>query len=75
MQPEELKAVFDQQASGYDEQWVRMAPIRDGLHFHLEFIFADVPANARILCVGAGARFAVWLGSLGDWEVSSHANS
>lgn len=51
---EELKAVFDQQASGYDKQWARMAPIRDGLHFLLESIFADLPADARILCVGAG---------------------
>jgi tRNA (cmo5U34)-methyltransferase len=54
MQREELKAVFDQQAPGYDKQWARMAPIRDGLHFLLESIFADLPADARILCVGAG---------------------
>lgn len=54
MQKEELKEVFDQQASGYDKQWARMAPIRDGLHFLLESIFADLPADARILCVGAG---------------------
>ncbi len=54
MQREELKTVFDQQASGYDKQWARMAPIRDGLHFMLESIFADLPADARILCVGAG---------------------
>lgn len=54
MRREELKAVFDQQASGYDKQWARMAPIRDGLQFLLESIFADLPADARILCVGAG---------------------
>lgn len=54
MQREEIKAVFDQQASGYDKQWARMAPIRDGLHFLLESIFVDLPADARILCVGAG---------------------
>lgn len=54
MHSEELKAVFDQQASGYDKQWVRMAPIRDGLYFLLESIFADLPADARILCVGVG---------------------
>ena len=54
MQREELKSVFDQQAAGYDKQWARMAPIRDGLHFLLESIFADLPADARILCVGAG---------------------
>lgn len=54
MHSEELKAVFDQQASGYDKQWARMASIRDGLYFLLESVFADLPANARILCVGAG---------------------
>lgn len=54
MRSEELKAVFDQQASGYDKQWARMAPIRDCLHFLLESIFAELPADARILCVGAG---------------------
>ena len=54
MRREELKAVFEQQAAGYEKQWARMAPIRDGLHFVLESIFADLPADARILCVGAG---------------------
>jgi tRNA (cmo5U34)-methyltransferase len=54
MQKEELKALFDKQAAGYDKQWARMSPIRDGLHFLLESIFADLPADARILCVGAG---------------------
>jgi hypothetical protein len=56
MQREELKAVFDQQAPGYDKQWARMAPIRDGLHFLLESVFAGLPADARILCVGVGSE-------------------
>jgi len=54
MRSEELKAVFDKQASGYEKQWERMAPIRDCLHFILESIFVDLPENARILCVGVG---------------------
>ena len=54
MQREEIKAIFDQQAAGYDKQWARMAPIRDCLYFLLAPIFADLPAEARILCVGAG---------------------
>ncbi len=54
MRSDELKAVFDQQASGYDQQWAKMAPIRDGLYYLLKFVFADLPADARILCVGAG---------------------
>jgi len=51
---DELKAVFDQQASGYDQQWARMAPISDGLHFLLESVFAELPEEARILSVGVG---------------------
>ena len=54
MRSEELKAIFDRQAPGYDKQWARMAPIRDGLHLVLESIFAGLPADARILCVGVG---------------------
>jgi tRNA (cmo5U34)-methyltransferase len=51
---DEIKAIFDQQASSYDERWAKTAPIRDALHFLLEAVFAELPADARILCVGAG---------------------
>jgi tRNA (cmo5U34)-methyltransferase len=54
MLQEELKAVFDRQAAGYDQQWQRMAPVRDGLNFLLEPVFAGLPEDARILCVGVG---------------------
>lgn len=54
MRREELKTVFDQQAAGYDKQWNNMAPIRNGLYFLLEFVFVDLPADARLLCVGVG---------------------
>lgn len=54
MQREELKVVFDQMAAGYDKQWARMAPIRESLHFLLGSVFAGLPADARILCVGVG---------------------
>lgn len=54
MQQQELDALFDQQAAGYDTQWARMAPIRESLHFLLETVFADLPEDARLLCVGAG---------------------
>ncbi len=54
MRREELKIIFDQQAANYDKQWDKMAPIRNGLHFLLESVFANLPANARILCVGVG---------------------
>jgi tRNA (cmo5U34)-methyltransferase len=54
MQQHELDALFDQQAGGYDTQWAKMSPIRESLHFLLETVFADLPADARLLCVGAG---------------------
>lgn len=54
MQREELKKTFDQQASSYDKQSAKTAPIRDGLHFLLESVFFELPSEARILCVGVG---------------------
>ncbi len=54
MKADELKNAFDQQAPGYDQQWARLAPIRDSLHFLLEAVFAGLPEEARILCVGVG---------------------
>lgn len=54
MHRDELKTAFDKQTAGYDKQWERMAPIRNGLHFLLEAVFAKLPADARILCVGVG---------------------
>lgn len=54
MDNDELKAAFDQQASSYDKQWAKMAPINNGLYFILESVFAELPSDARILCVGVG---------------------
>lgn len=54
MREDELRAAFDRQAAGYDEQWEKMAPIRDGLYLLVESVFAELPADARVLCVGAG---------------------
>lgn len=54
MHQQELDALFDQQAAGYDAQWARIAPIRESLLFLLESVFADLPEDARVLCVGAG---------------------
>lgn len=54
MRSEEIKAVFDSQAAGYDKQWARMAPVREGLYFLLDAVFSGLPEDARILCVGAG---------------------
>lgn len=54
MNDNELKALFDQMAPGYDKRWERTAPITQCLYFLLESVFATLPEDARILCVGAG---------------------
>jgi tRNA (cmo5U34)-methyltransferase len=54
VQRKEVEAIFDQQAASYDQQWAKMAAIRDGLNLLVGAVFADLPANAQVLCVGAG---------------------
>jgi tRNA (cmo5U34)-methyltransferase len=54
MRSDEIKAIFDQQASSYDERWAKTAPIRDALLYLLAAVFAELPADARILCIGVG---------------------
>jgi tRNA (cmo5U34)-methyltransferase len=69
MNRDEIAALFDQQAAGYDAQWERMSPVREGLYFLVEAAFATLPADARVLSVGSGtgieleflaARFPQW---------------
>ena len=55
MNQEELKSLFDKQASVYEERQRNLAPIHEGLYFQLEWIFSELPQVARILCVGLGA--------------------
>jgi tRNA (cmo5U34)-methyltransferase len=55
MNQNELKAVFDKQANGYEEQQKTFAPIYEGLYFQLIWILSELPCNARVLCVGLGA--------------------
>lgn len=54
MDQDQIRALFDQQAAGYDVQWARVAPVRDCLHLLLDAQFAALPADARLLCVGVG---------------------
>lgn len=41
-------------ARAYDERNRRLAPIADNMHFLMGLVLQDLPASARILCVGAG---------------------
>lgn len=54
MHQDEIKALFDQQAANYDTQWAKTAPIRNCLHLLLNSMFAGLPAEANILCIGVG---------------------
>lgn len=54
MQQDDVTALFDQQAAGYDAQWAKTAPIRHCLYLLLDALFAELPADAHVLCVGVG---------------------
>lgn len=54
MNNDALIALFDQQAQGYDQHWARLAPINHSLYLLLDSVFAGLPQNAHLLCVGAG---------------------
>lgn len=54
MNQDEIKVLFDNQASSYDSQWAKTSPIRDCLHLLLDSVFSDLPDDANILCVGVG---------------------
>lgn len=54
MRQDEIKALFDQQAANYDAQWAKTAPIGNCLHFLLDSVFAELPSEATLLCVGVG---------------------
>ena len=41
-------------ADAYDRRNRALAPISDSLHFLLRLVLADLPPNARVLCVGVG---------------------
>lgn len=54
MQQDELIANFDRQASSYDAQWKKLAPVRDALHLLMRAVFSELPRDAHVLSVGAG---------------------
>lgn len=47
--------LFDEsKAASYDERFAKLAAMRDALHLVTQLALDDLPADARILCVGAG---------------------
>lgn len=46
---------FDQQkAATYEARWAPLAPLRESLHLQMRLILHGLPAQARVLCIGAG---------------------
>jgi len=41
-------------AANYDQQFAKLAPLKDALHLCARAVLADAPEDARVLCVGAG---------------------
>ncbi|NJR63724.1 MAG: class I SAM-dependent methyltransferase [Cyanobacteria bacterium CRU_2_1] len=55
MKNQESIIVFDQErASNYDQQFAKLAPMRQGLDLSIRIVLSELPDNARILCVGVG---------------------
>ena len=55
MKNQEPSIVFDQKhASSYDNQFAKLAPIRDALDLLIRMVLSDLPADAHILCIGVG---------------------
>lgn len=55
MHRQEPSVAFDQaHAATYDQRFTKLVAMRDALHLLISAVFADLPAEARILCVGAG---------------------
>lgn len=53
--PPAPNSVFNQDmADAYDRRNSALAPISDSLHFLVRLVLADLPADARVLCVGVG---------------------
>lgn len=62
---------FDaQHAANYDDRWAPLAPLRDSLHLQMRLILRDLPAEACVLCVGAGtgAELLALAGAFPDWR-------
>lgn len=73
MHREQITAIFDQQAASYDQKWIELAPINAALHLLAGAVLSRLPANARILCVGAGtgAEILYLAGKFPEWHFTA----
>jgi tRNA (cmo5U34)-methyltransferase len=50
-----LQTEFDKQAAAsYNDNWSKIAAMKDALHLCMRFVLEEMPEDARILCVGVG---------------------
>lgn len=55
MKNQESSIVFDRErAASYDKRFAKLAPMKDALHLLIRMVLSELPADARILCIGAG---------------------
>lgn len=55
MEPPKSSIAFDKErASSFNAQYQKLAPLSDAIHLLVRVILLDLPAEARVLCVGAG---------------------
>ncbi|MEZ5345832.1 MAG: class I SAM-dependent methyltransferase [Pyrinomonadaceae bacterium] len=61
------------QAENYDEQWSRLFPVNDLLHFLTKLILKGLPSDARVLCVGAGtgAELVALAAEFPEWRFTA----
>lgn len=52
--PQPPVAFDHEHAAQYDQRYAKLAALRDTLHLLTSAVLADLPAEARVLCVGAG---------------------
>ncbi len=53
-EPDSSEFFKGENADRYDERFDKLAPLKDALHLLTRLVLQDLPADARILCVGAG---------------------
>ena len=74
MPSQESPVRFDQaHAAAYDTRYAKLAPLRDALHLLTAAVLAELPADARVLCVGAGtgAELIALAGRFPRWQFAA----
>jgi len=55
MKNKESHTIFNKKnASSYDNQRAKLAPLKDALHLCMRMILSELPVDAQVLCIGVG---------------------